>query len=204
MFYPENCIVIIDDNSDPKFLTTESLYKTTILNSEFPKRGELLPYYYYLKHKLFDTAVILHDSVFIQKYIKFNVEKYKFLWYFDSKVCPQIEDETKMINLFQNSDLLKFYQNRTKWLGCFGGMTCITHDYLSFINSKYPLEKLLDSITSRYNRCSFERVLAVLLQKHHTESSFFGCIFKYCKWGITIDQTDKYKDLPLLKVWTGR
>ena len=47
-FYPENFIIIIDDNSDYKYITDEKLYKTKIINSEFPKRGELLPYYYFL------------------------------------------------------------------------------------------------------------------------------------------------------------
>jgi len=47
-FYPENSIIIIDDNSDLQFLTEKKLDNTTVINSEYPKRGELLPYYYYL------------------------------------------------------------------------------------------------------------------------------------------------------------
>ena len=66
-FYKENKIIIIYDNSNYNFITNEKLYKTTIINSEYPKRGELLPYYYYLHNKLFDVAVIIHDSVFINK-----------------------------------------------------------------------------------------------------------------------------------------
>ena len=50
-FYPENNILIIDDNSDPEFLTHKILYKTNIINSEFTKRGEVLPYYYFLQNK---------------------------------------------------------------------------------------------------------------------------------------------------------
>ena len=46
-FYPENKIVIIDDNSNDTFLTQKSLYKTKIIKSDYSKRGELLPYYYY-------------------------------------------------------------------------------------------------------------------------------------------------------------
>ena len=36
-FYPENHILIIDDNSDYNYVTNEKLYKTTIINSEYPK-----------------------------------------------------------------------------------------------------------------------------------------------------------------------
>jgi hypothetical protein len=73
-YYPNNEIIIIDDNSNYQFIKEINLYKTTIIKSEYPGRGELLPYIYYLKYKLFDTAVIIHDSVFINKYIDFNVD----------------------------------------------------------------------------------------------------------------------------------
>ena len=43
--YPENSILIIDDNSNYNFITNEQLYKTNIINSEYPGRGELLTYY---------------------------------------------------------------------------------------------------------------------------------------------------------------
>jgi hypothetical protein len=202
-FYPENHILIIDDNSNSKFLTNEELYNTTIINSEFPKRGELLPYYYYLHNKLFDTAVIIHDSVFIQKKMNFEVDKYKIIWTFKHG-SDQIADETKMIQLFNDTELYEFYKNKNKWLGCFGGMSIITHDYLTHINSKYDISKLLDVVLTRYNRCSFERVIACLLQKGHKLSSFLGDIHSYCKWNTSIKETDKYKHLPLAKVWTGR
>ena len=42
--YPENEIMIIDDNSKYQFVTPINLYKTSIIQSEYPKRGELLPY----------------------------------------------------------------------------------------------------------------------------------------------------------------
>jgi len=80
IFYPEHPILIIDDGSDYKYVTDITLYKTTVINSEYPGRGELLPYYYYLHNKLFETAVIIHDSVFINTYIDLSVNKYKFIW----------------------------------------------------------------------------------------------------------------------------
>ena len=45
-FYPQKKIVIIDDNSNKDFL--KSFYNfdnIEIIESEFPGRGELLPYY---------------------------------------------------------------------------------------------------------------------------------------------------------------
>jgi hypothetical protein len=72
------------------------------------------------------------------------------------------------------------------------------------INNKYNISKLLDVILNRSDRMCFERVIACLLQKEYLTESLLGDIFRYCKVGITIKDIDNYKDLPLLKVWTGR
>jgi len=202
-YYPENHILIIDDNSNYNFITNTQLYKTTIINSEYPKRGELLPYYYYLQNKLFDTAVIIHDSVFINRYMDLNVDKYKMIWEFEHK-WDQINDETDMIKIFNDKELLAFYENKNLWKGCFGAMSIIKHDYLTEINNKYDISKLLGCVLNRNNRCSFERVLACLLQINEKNISLLGNIHKYCDWGINFEQKDKYKNLPLIKVWTGR
>ena len=202
-YYPENKILIIDDNSDYKFLTYEKLYKTLIINSEYPKRGELLPYYYYLDNKLFDVAVIINDSVFINKYIDINVDNYNILWEFEHN-WDQIEDETNMINIFNDSELKEFYENKDLWKGCFGGMSIISHKYLTHINNKYDISKLLDCVLNRYNRCSFERVIACLLQKEGAKETLLGNIHNYCKWGLTFEEKDSYLHLPIFKCWTGR
>jgi len=203
-FYPENKILIIDDNSNLKFITKIELYKTTIIHSAYPQRGEILPYYYYLQNKLFDIAVILHDSVFINKKINFHVETYKMIWHMNSHVFDQIGDETKLIKIFNDKDLLDFYENKNLWKGCFGSMCIITYDFLTYINNKYDLSKLLPHILNKFNRCSFERVLACLLQINEQNNSFFGNINHYCRWGITYNEKEHYNHLPLLKVWTGR
>ena len=202
-YYPENDILIIDDNSNYQYITEETFYKTTVINSEYHKRGELLPFYYYLHNKLFDIAVIIHDSVIVNKYIDMSVEKYKFLWEFEHH-WDQIEDETRMINIFNDVELNKFYENKDLWKGCFGGMTIITHDYLTYINNKYDFSKLLDYVLNRHNRCSFERVLACLLQKEGNKQILLGNIHNYCNWGIKFNEIDKYKYLSLIKYWTGR
>jgi hypothetical protein len=202
-FYPENRILIIDDNSDYEYITNIYLYNTTIINSEFPKRGELLPYCYYLNNKFFDTAVIIHDSVFINKYIDLNVDKYKLFWMFEHN-SDQIDDELNMIKLFNDPELLEFYNNKKLWKGCFGAMSIITYDYLLSIHIKYNLFLLLDHVLNRFNRCSFERVIGCLLQKNHELETVFGNIHRYCKWGITFEEKKYYTKLPLIKIWSGR
>jgi hypothetical protein len=202
-FYPENEIVIIDDNSDKNILTEKKMYKTKIINSEYPGRGELLPYYYYLKYNFFETAVIIHDSVFINKYIDFKVDTYKFLWDFKHQ-WDHTDEEIKFIEKFNSPELLSFYKNKDEWVGCFGCMCSIKHEYLKRINEKHNLNVLLDVIKTRYNRESFERVIACMLQMYETHTTLLGDIHEYMKWGVTYNEIENYKDLPIIKIWTGR
>jgi len=202
-YYPENLILIIDDNSNRDYIIERELYKTTIINSEYPGRGELLPYFYYLHNKLFDTAVIIHDSVFINSYIDFTVNKYKLIWEFEH-YYDVIEHETIMLKKFEDEELFGFYENKDLWKGCFGGMSIITHDYLLYVNNKYEISKLLDCVLTRGDRCTFERVIACLLQKNEKKETMLGNIHAYCPWGISFQEKDNYSYLPLIKVWTGR
>ena len=211
-YYPDNTILIIDDNSDQAIVkeSAKELYKTHIINSEYPQRGELLPYYYYLKNKLFDIAIIIHDSVFINKQIDINdilvVDKYRFIWDFEHH-WDQTDDELRIISVFDDEELTAFYNNKQLWKGCFGSMSIITHDYLNHINSKYDISKLLDIILNRYNRCSFERVIACMLQSQSPSTpppSLYGDIHIYAPHQVKITDLAKYRHIPIIKVWTGR
>jgi hypothetical protein len=132
-----------------------------------------------------------------------SVEKYKIIWDFTHE-WDQIEDETRMINVFNDLELTEFYKNKNLWTGCFGCMSIITHDYLTYINNKYDISKLINYVLNRYNRCSFERVIACLLQKEEKQNTLLGNIHKYCKWGIQFNEIENYKNLPLIKCWSGR
>ena len=202
-FYPENNIVIIDDNSNYNFINKEYLYKTIVINSEYPKRGELLPYYYYLRNKWFNNAVIIHDSTIINDPIFTLVNSYTFIWEFEHN-WDQVDDELRIIECFDDLELKNFYKNKHLWKGCFGAMTIINHDYLKYVNSKYDISKMLDLILNRYNRCSFERVIACILQKEGRKETLLGNIHKYCPFGISFCEKDNYKNLPIIKYWSGR
>jgi hypothetical protein len=228
--YPLKKIVIIDDNSNQEFVKSEFDYKNIeIVKSEFPGRGELLPYYYFLKNKYFENAVILHDSVFFHKRIPFellqNVEVLP-LWHFN----PDTEDLVTRLHIISNltnynniyeklklhKDLLGMSQlinKSAKWYGCFGVQSYINHNFLLKINNKYNIINLLKVITTRPDRCCLERILGCIF---FTESNFlykrkslFGDIFKYQKWGLTFDQyINKFNkgqiEKTVMKVWSGR
>ena len=211
-FYPKSRILIIDDNSNYSFVTNDPLDNTMIIQSEFPKRGEFLPYYYYLKTKFCETAVMLHDSMFIKKYISFNVNKYKMLWDFHKRhIADSIsfKHQNLMLYALNNEKLNSFYNKKDIgiWDGCFGCMSVIKYDYLKLIDSEYRIACLIPYITCRDSRCAFERIIGCLLQINIKEPSLFGSIFDYCKWGLSYDEYIKNKysnDLPIIKVWSGR
>ena len=200
--YPDTPIVIIDDNSKVEFVhENEPLVNTTIVESTYPGRGELLPYIYYAQNKWFDTACIIHDSVFINKRFTIKTENYTFLWSFENFHVHDMEYTTKALSVFEDPALVKYYLDK-KWVGCFGAMTIINHDFLLDVNSKYEFAKLIDTIQTRDHRMCFERILACMLQSQSPKSCLLGDIFKYCKWGHTLENMDRR--LPIIKVWSGR
>ena len=100
-------------------------------------------------------------------------------------------------------------------------MSVITHDYLTHINNKYDISKLLDLVLNRYNRCSFERVIACILQINNPSETILGDIFDYINnnqqcannyFSEGIDYDPKYlntlgkfnENLPLIKMFSGR
>jgi hypothetical protein len=211
-FYPKNRILIIDDNSNKTFLTHDPLDNTMIIQSEFPRRGEFLPYYYYLKTKFCETAVILHDSVFIKKYIDFHVNNYKMILNFCKKNISDRESlpyQMTLLSAINNEKLNNFYNKKDLdlWSGCFGCMSVIKYDYLKSIDSEFRIACLIPHITCRMARCAFERIIGCLLQVNMKEDCLLGSVHKYCKWGLTfLDYlNNKYNsDLPLIKVFSGR
>lgn len=204
-YYPDNKILIIDDNSNTTFVIQEQeLHETVLIESEFPGRGELLPYIYYLSNPLFPTAVILHDSVFLNQYIDFSVEKYRFIWDFEHRDDHPPEQVIEILRLFNDPTLLDFYWQKHNWVGCFGAMSIITHEYLTTVHQQYNLHVLLPIIINRTTRMLFERVIACLLQKNAPQNTLLCNILVYCQWGVPFSRIDSLRHLPLIKCWTGR
>ena len=205
--YPHNKIVIIDDDSNPLYLDKSSernLYNTVVINSEYPRRGELLPYIYFIKNKWFDTAVIIHDSVFINKLIDFRVKNYKMIG--DAHhMYDHPKDEIRMLNgLDNNAELLNLHSQKHLWRVCYGALSIITHDFLSKLHNRYNLYKLIPYVKTRYNRISFERIIACMMNLNDTHATLVGELDRYIPYGTKLKDIERYRDKLFIKVWRGR
>jgi len=200
--------MIVDDASNYTFITEIQLTNTILVQSEFKARGELLPYYYYLKNKIADTVVIVHDSTFIQQYIEFGNEP-KFLWDFNHD-WDSVNDEINLICKLNNyKPLLDFYYQKDKWYGCFGVMSVMTYTFLQLLEDKYNLSSLINYIKYRPERMLLERVFAVLISyelKIPKENiSLFGNIHNALEWGYSYNSYINNKQTAaIVKVWSQR
>jgi hypothetical protein len=227
-FHPYEKIVVIDDNSDSSFVKAfHNFENVEYVQSEYHKRGELLPYYYFHKHHYFENAVILHDSVFIQK--KINYEHLKInilpLWHFKLHRNENIHNSFRIANYLKHSNIIKkelISSNifdiamgiKNTWNGCFGVQCFINYHFLNHLQSKYNVFNLLQCIKCRPDRCCLERIMGILFfleePKLSKYPSLFGDILKYSSFDFTYQKyiynlkMNKKSQLPYIKVWTGR
>jgi hypothetical protein len=223
-YYPYRKIIVIDDNSNQEFVKAEFDYKNVeIIQSEFPGRGELLPYYYFIKNKFFENAIILHDSVFFHTRFNFdllqNIDVIP-LWFFHSDK-ENVSNTIKISKVLKNSYPLqqKLSNNevelmpKNKWYGCFGVQSYINHNFLMRIESKYGITNMISQIECRSDRCCLERIMGCIFftenPKIIKKKSLFGDIMVYQNWGYTFDEYNdnlKKGTIPkrVMKVWTGR
>ena len=147
-FYPKRKIIIIDDNSNQEYVKGFREYSNVeIIPSEFPGRGEILPYYYFHKHHFFDVAIILHDSVFFHRRIPF--EKFHAIhavpfWSFDADT-ENVENSLRLISKMKNQHALVpcLMKDNTTVSSIFSAGPFRSHEFpilgmpKSFSNSEY-------------------------------------------------------------------
>ena len=224
--YPFKKIVIIDDNSNYAFVKADFAYRNLeIIQSEYPGRGELLPYIYYLRHKWFDNAVIIHDSVFFHKRIPFESIKVPVLpfWHhpYDKehlnnllRISGYLKNGSFIRQRLSGSEINILGMNEQKFNLCFGGQCYINHSFLSNLERKYHISNLVNAITCRTDRCGLERILGLLFNNEFKQlskiKSFYGDIRSHhLSFGYNFDNylADFRNNIihgTLVKVWTGR
>jgi hypothetical protein len=230
--YPNSPIVIIDDNSNLHFVHANQEYENvTIIQSEYPKRGELLPFVYFLKYKWFPKAVIIHDGLFIHEHIPFEILNLPVLplWHhpYDHenlnnilRIASHLKNNVPLKQRLQKGkELLQGFRAKLPSVPpsfnlCFGGQCFIQLSFLESLEQKYALTNMLGPIQCRKDRCALERILGVLFHAEFPEliqhKSLFGGImehyrsFKYTYDDYMRDYQSQIIRQPVIKVWTGR
>ena len=227
-------IIIIDDNSDYKFVKPDIEYENVeIVQSEYPGRGELLPYYYFWKNHYWQNAVIMHDSVFIHRRVAFRRLRANVmpLWHFNGPTRNEnFQNSLRIIRNLKNnheirksinvnnhdvSTVMNIQNKNNNWNGVFGVQSYINYNFLCKLQQKYQIFNMLQTVHSRPDRCCLERIMGVLFSLEdpivRLFPSLFGDITKTPdNFGLTYDgymnqinQNGKPKSA-YVKVWTGR
>jgi hypothetical protein len=225
-FYPNRKIVVIDDNSNQEFVKAEFDYKNVIYEkSEYPGRGELLPYIYFLNNHYFDNAIIIHDSVFFHKRVNFEkligLDVLPF-WHFNAdkenylntqKISRVLKNNYEIQVKINMNEINILGLNKSEWNGCFGVQSFINRNFLNYINNKYKITNLLHVVKNRPDRCCLERLFGIIFSTESktniSNKSLFGHIHTYQNFGYSYDQyinDINNKKIPqyIVKVWSGR
>ncbi len=220
-FY-DDPIIIIDDNSDQSLVSLDiNLINCTIIQSEFPGRGELLPYYYMFHNKLCKKGIMLHDSSFIIKRIDFS--KYTMdmqpLWTAVHDWDDVYRENAYIKQLYNSNSLLHFYKKKNNWNVCFGAMSVVSYKFLQKLHIKYNIFNLLHIIRTRRDRMTFERIIGMLAYKEipslYSVGSILGDMgndghipWKYSIEQFIVDKSNNFIDISdnirVLKCFVGR
>jgi hypothetical protein len=134
------------------------------------------------------------------------------LWHFTHH-WDSPDDEIKLLKLIKNNtELLKFYVLKNKWIGCFGLQTVIESSFLKDIVTSYNIFNIMNYVDSRPKRMNLERILGLIFVYENkdliNEPSIYGIIHHYIHWGYTykkyIENPIETSHLDIIKVWTGR
>ena len=171
--YPLTQIIVIDDDSTiniSELMTMDS--KLIVEKSLIKKGGEINPYYHFYNTKYFDVAIVIQDSTIIKTLIPVDLStiNVKFFYYFKHHrpKWNNLPFEKIFNNFYDNiSDVDKrdkiklFSNNRNGWLGCWGVMSIISHDYLVKMNNKTNFIEMCKYVKNRTDRMVMENIFAV-------------------------------------------
>jgi hypothetical protein len=211
-----NPIKIIDDNSSINTFNGK-LIDTEVIQSEWNGAGEILPYYYFMKHKWADRMIFVHDSMFLSRPFRDSElsDPVRFHWYFSNE-----KDERRYssyLSILSYPDpLIEYSKNLSSWKGCFGATSIIDLDVVNTLEEKYGMfSRLTMAIRTRPDREMFERIFGLILfyEGYVTDRqcSNFGDIFRYpgafesnhMNVETALQRANNY-DTAIVKIWRGR
>lgn len=163
-FHTDKKIVIIDNNSDYKFIdSTFKMINCEVINSEIPESRFFAPFYYLLTNKFdFEIGIILHDGIIFTDYMRFDdINESKFLWHFSTK--QEQNNILRLISKLENSNLLLNTYKNNDWVGSLGGMGVFNISFLKTLEKIYKITNLKTEIISNVDAMDWERLIGVIM-----------------------------------------
>lgn len=192
LYHPDSPIVLLDDGS-PIPVPDDVLSVPGLKCVQVPHRAsaEAAPLKYYLNQRFCEKMVFLHDSMILMKPLKNygTVQDIAFLWHFTNhrvhwhEITEPVTEYNTLNDIVTHDDLVhhlvnkymntnrefsdyfnQIYYQKNLWVGCFGAMCIITHEFLVKIQAKTDLLSFLDIVDNRRYRCALESILAIASQ----------------------------------------
>ena len=215
-FYKNVKIIIVDNNSNYEFITNNDidLVNCHIENSEFGNSRQLSAYYYFYKHKPFKTAIIIHDSVFLNGELSIDPNTdINLLWNFNTHDYDDVEYERILLRSLTNNEGLLMLHASKQWTGCFGNMSVININFLNSLVEKYNFFNMMKIVNSNRFQCALERVISVIF--HYESPNLYHsnpivCEISKMRWGYRYNEyiLDKENNLvnndKFIKIFAAR
>eukprot|EP00798_Chlamydomonas_sp_ICE-L_P032095 gene32095-biopygen9570 len=173
---PDHAGGIVDDHSDPDMRAAcipieGTIPHLTVIESDLQAgAGEILPLYYMFTKRLFETALAIHDAMFlnqpIPESIALHTPGFRFLWHFSSNFRHEEATMQTMGALSSETqeEIMRVYNNGGEWLGCFGTAMYVTLDALDSLETRFSgITKLAATVNTRSMRSGLERVIPLML-----------------------------------------
>jgi hypothetical protein len=153
--------------------------------------GEMNVYKHYYEEKYFDMAILLHDSFVLKKQFQNldAIEDINYIWNFTNHrvhwhIVEQPKTEYNKQHNIKNlddlilhlvtksfdhsSDFYKYfmdiYHKKDKWVGCYGSLSIIRHDFLKQVQEKTQIFNVIPNIKDKWDRVSMESILTLAFQ----------------------------------------
>eukprot|EP00798_Chlamydomonas_sp_ICE-L_P026468 gene26468-biopygen11412 len=233
--HPTMPVVIVDDHSDPDMRAAcipieGTIPHLTVIESDLQAgAGEIIPLYYMFTKRLFETALVIHDAMFlnqpIPESIALHTPGFRFLWHFSSNFRHEEATMQTMGALSSETqkEIMRVYNNGGEWLGCFGTAMYVTLDALDSIETRFSgITKLAATVNTRSMRSGLERVIPLMLMIINDDKSSTTGVYSKCGYSVFGDiflnhpmpfkltfenymqNTGTFKNRPVVKVWSER
>jgi hypothetical protein len=188
--YHSELIVLVNNGSSIDINEVSKVFDNVkIVDPDDTSRGEINAYVMFHRHKYFDKAVIMQDSLFLNKKMVSidKVDTVKFIKYFTDhikdwhKVKEPKTDYNARHSIITHDDLVLHliesvskrdrpdfyefakarYKNKRSWVGCFGINLIVDHSFLSRVHQNTLMLDYYKIVKDKRDRMAMESTLPI-------------------------------------------